>query len=119
VTRNEKCPFCQIVDGGIPAAKSFENERVMAFKDINPAAPVHYLIIPKAHIATANDLAQDKTGLAGEMILTAARLAEEAGIAESGYRLIMNCNSDGGQLVFHVHLHLIGGKPLGGLIGAL
>jgi histidine triad (HIT) family protein len=88
----------------------------VAFEDIQPAAPFHALVVPRRHIATLNDLGESDRDLAGEMILAGRRLAEEAGLADPGYRLIMNCNADGGQVVFHIHLHVLGGRPLGGLV---
>jgi len=110
------CIFCQIAKGDIPAAKLFENERLVAFSDIQPVAPFHILVVPREHIATINDLRRKDQSLLGEMVLLAQKLAGEAGLAESGYRLVLNCNADAGQVVFHLHLHVIGGKPLGGLV---
>lgn len=110
------CLFCKIASGEIPTAKLFENERVVSFKDISPAAPFHVLVIPKRHIATLNDLGDSEGELVGEMVLAGRRLAVDGGFADSGYRMIMNCNSDGGQEVFHIHLHVIGGRPLGRLV---
>jgi len=115
--QDKSCLFCKIVSGEIPTTKLFENERVVSFKDINPSAPFHILVIPRRHIATLNDLGDDDGNLVGDMILAGRRLAADAGIADSGYRMIMNCNSDGGQEVFHLHLHVIGGRPLGRLVG--
>lgn len=111
------CIFCQIVEGSIPSKKVFENEFVTAFHDITPAAPVHVLIIPKKHIPTMNDVAAEDVHLIGEIHLAAQAIAKELGVAESGYRLINNCNSDGGQVVFHIHYHLLGGEKLGRLNG--
>jgi len=94
----------------------YRDERVTCFRDANPAAPVHILIVPNKAIATINDLSEDDAALAGHMMLVAARLARDEGIAESGYRLIANCNRDGGQEVFHLHMHLLGGRRLGPLV---
>ncbi|MEX1236727.1 MAG: histidine triad nucleotide-binding protein [Pseudomonadales bacterium] len=106
------CLFCKIVNGDIPAETVYEDELVIAFKDINPQAPVHTLVVPRKHISTINELkAQDKS-LVGHMIITAQKLAQENGIEEAGFRLVMNCNSEGGQTVFHIHLHLLGGRQL-------
>jgi histidine triad (HIT) family protein len=106
------CLFCKIVGGDIPANLVYENEFVLAFDDIQPKAPIHKLIIPREHIATANDIAPKHELLVGKMMTAARIIADQTGIAESGYRLVMNCNADGGQEVYHIHLHLIGGKPL-------
>ena len=107
-----ECIFCRIVAGEIPAEIVFQDERVIAFRDINPAAPVHCLIIPKRHIPTLNDLAEGDEQLLGHMYRAAASLAKELGIAEPGYRTVLNCNADAGQTVFHIHLHLLGGRAL-------
>lgn len=116
MTAKEDCIFCNIATGEVPATILFENEWVMAFKDISPAAPFHALVIPREHIETTNDLEGSHKDLIGEMVLAGKNLAREAGIDASGYRLIMNCNADAGQLVFHIHLHVLGGKNLGALI---
>nr|VFJ77455.1 MAG: histidine triad (HIT) family protein [Candidatus Kentron sp. FW] len=108
--------FSKIISGEIPADIVYQDDRVTCFRDINPVAPVHILIIPNKEIPTLNDLDDDDEALAGYMLLTAKRLAKQEGIAESGYRLIMNCNRDGHQEVFHLHLHLMGGRPLGTMI---
>ena len=108
--------FSKIIRGEAQADIVYQDDRVTCFRDINPAAPVHILIVPNKEIATVNDLAEDDEPLAGYMLLTAKRLAREAGIDESGYRLIINCNEEGGQVVFHLHLHLLGGRPLGGMV---
>lgn len=104
------CLFCRIVNGDIPAMKVFENERVLAFNDISPKAPCHVLIIPKKHIATINDISEQDQAVIGEMVLVAKDLAADKGIEEEGYRLVINCNRDAGQEVFHIHLHLLGGR---------
>ena len=116
MANKENCIFCRIANGDVPSTKLFENERVMAFADLNPAAPFHALVIPRRHIATLNDLGEKDAPLFGEMTLVAQKLARDAGLAESGYRLIANCNADAGQVVFHIHLHVLGGRPLGGLV---
>lgn len=106
------CIFCKIVHGEIPCEKIFEDGDLIAFKDIHPAAPVHYLIVPKVHIPTLNDVSTDKTSLLGKMLTTASELAKKAGIHEDGYRTIINCNKNAGQVVFHLHMHLLGGRDL-------
>ena len=108
--------FMKIIRGEAPADVVYRDERVTCFRDINPAAPVHILIVPNKEIATVNDLGEEDESLAGHMILTARRLAREAGIDEGGYRLIINCNRDGGQVVDHLHLHLMGGRPMGPMV---
>lgn len=105
------CLFCKMVAGDIKADVVFEDENVLAFRDINPQAPVHILIVPKRHIATLNDL--DDGWLAGQLLLTAVELAKQEDLAEDGYRTVFNCNRHGGQAVYHLHLHLLGGRPLG------
>jgi|TARA_B110000240_G_scaffold175305_1_gene202430 histidine triad (HIT) family protein len=105
--------FDKIISREIPADIVYEDELVLAFKDIAPKAPVHYLIIPKQAIATLNDANLEHQALLGHMMLTAAQLAKDAGIADGGYRVQMNCNADGGQVVYHIHLHLMGGRALG------
>jgi histidine triad (HIT) family protein len=108
--------FAKIVRGEAQADIVFQDDRLTCFRDINPAAPVHILIIPNKAIATVNDLADEDEALVGYMFLTAKRLAREQGIDESGYRLIINCNRDGGQVVDHLHLHLLGGRPMGPMV---
>jgi histidine triad (HIT) family protein len=108
--------FGKIINGEIPADIVYKDELVTAFRDINPAAPTHILIVPNKEIPTVNDLTAADKQLAGHLLLTAARLAAEEGIAEDGYRLIINCNRHGGQEVFHLHLHLIGGRSLGPMV---
>ena len=104
------CIFCSIINGDIPTEKLYEDERVLAFKDVNPQAPEHFLVIPKEHISTPNDCVDVE--LLGKLNITAIRIAEERGFSEKGYRLIMNCNGDGCQSVFHIHLHCLGGRQL-------
>jgi len=107
------CLFCKIVNKEIPADILYQDDRVIAFRDINPQAPFHALVIPRRHIPTLNDLAEDDCELVGYMLKVASEIAEEHGFAEDGYRTVFNCNSYGGQTVYHIHLHLLGGKPLG------
>ncbi|MGR9086732.1 MAG: histidine triad nucleotide-binding protein [Gammaproteobacteria bacterium] len=104
------CLFCRMVAGDIKPDTVYEDESVFAFRDINPQAPVHILIIPKRHIDTLNDL--DDPLLAGHMLQTAVKLAAVEGIAEDGYRTVFNCNRNAGQAVYHLHLHLLGGRPM-------
>lgn len=111
------CIFCKIIEGSIPSKKVLENDHVVAFHDITPQAPVHILIIPKKHIPTMNDLQAEDASLMGEIHLAAQQIARDLGIADSGYRLINNCGKDSGQVVFHLHYHLLGGQPLGALTG--
>lgn len=107
-----ECIFCKVAKKEIPAKVVFENERVIAFHDLFPQAPTHVLIIPKEHINTMNHVAPEQAPLLGELMVTAAHIAKELGIDDSGYRVVMNCNADGGQSVFHIHLHLLGGRHL-------
>ncbi|MCD6291921.1 MAG: histidine triad nucleotide-binding protein [Deltaproteobacteria bacterium] len=106
------CLFCKIIKGEIPSDKVYEDETVYAFKDINPKAPVHLLIIPKKHYPTLNDLPDDEMEIIAHIHCVMKKLAVEFGVAESGYRVLANINKDGGQVVYHVHYHLIGGRPL-------
>lgn len=106
------CLFCKIASGEIPAKIAFQDESIVAFEDINPQAPHHKIIIPRKHIATLNDIAEEDQALVGQMVRTGARLAKEAHLADPGYRLVMNCNAAGGQTVFHIHLHLLGGRQM-------
>ena len=107
------CIFCKIAAGDIPATTVYDDGEVLAFRDINPEAPTHLLIIPRRHISTLNDLTDADAALIGRMHLAAKQLAAELGVADSGYRLITNCNRDAGQLVFHIHTHLLAGRELG------
>jgi len=104
------CIFCQIIDGNIPADIYYQDDDVLAFRDIHPVAPTHILIIPKRHIATANDFSEEDERIIGKLMTTASKLAKELRIDQHGYRLVMNCNRDAGQTVFHVHLHLLAGR---------
>lgn len=111
------CIFCKIVEGSIPSQKVFENDDVLAFRDITPQAPVHLLIIPKKHIPTMNDVTEEDLPLIASIHRAAQQIAKEQGIANTGYRLINNCGKDSGQVVFHIHYHLLGGESLGQLVG--
>jgi histidine triad (HIT) family protein len=106
------CIFCRIVAGDIPASKVHEDERLVAFKDLNPQAPMHLLVVPREHIATLNDLDQAHDGLVGEMVRLASALAKAHGYDASGFRTVFNCNADAGQTVFHIHLHVLAGRRL-------
>lgn len=110
------CLFCKIIEGSIPSTKVYENEHVLAFQDIAPAAPTHVLIIPKKHISTMNDVTREDDFIMAEIFAAAREIAKEQGFAEGGYRLINNCNADGGQVVYHLHFHLLAGKKMGALI---
>ena len=106
------CLFCRIVDGELPADVVYQNETVVAFRDINAKAPTHILLIPRRHVATMNDLQTGDESLVGELFLTAAKIAADEGLADDGYRVVMNCNEAAGQSVFHIHLHLLGGRRM-------
>ena len=106
------CLFCKIIAGEIPADIIYESDTALAFRDINPQAPTHVLVIPKRHIATINDIGTEDTELIGKLYLAAARVARDAGFAEEGYRAVMNCNGRAGQTVFHLHLHVLGGRDM-------
>jgi histidine triad (HIT) family protein len=106
------CLFCRIIAGEIPATMLFQDEQLVVLRDINPQAPTHVLIVPRRHIATLNDLGPGDDGLIGEMTRRAAAIAAEHGHADGGYRTVFNCNADAGQTVFHIHLHLLGGRRL-------
>jgi histidine triad (HIT) family protein len=105
--------FLKIINREIPADIVFETDEILAFRDVNPQAPVHVLIIPKEHIRTMNDIAPEHTEMAGKLFQVAAEVARNEGIAEDGYRVVMNCNRAGGQAVYHIHLHLLGGRQMG------
>ena len=106
------CLFCKIINGDIPADIVYQDDDVLGFKDVNPQAPTHILFIPKKHIATVNDLELDDAELEGKLYLAAKKVATDAGFAEEGYRLVMNCNAGAGQTVFHIHLHMLAGRAL-------
>ena len=110
--------FERIISGELPATIVHQDERVTAFRDIQPRAPVHILIVPNKPIPTANDIADGDEALIGHLFTVARDLARREGIADDGYRLIMNCNAHGGQEVYHLHLHLLGGRPLGPMVSA-
>lgn len=107
-----QCIFCKIVAGEIPSTKVHEDDQVLAFRDLHPQAPTHILIIPKRHIATLNDLQEGDEALVGRIFLVAKQLAAQEGLAEAGYRTVFNCNKAGGQEVYHIHLHLLGGRQM-------
>jgi histidine triad (HIT) family protein len=108
----ENCLFCKIIRGEIDSKIIFENQSVLAFNDINPQAPIHILIIPKVHISTLNDIQSSQIELVGEMVKVSTLIAKDLKVAKNGYRTIFNCNQDAGQTVFHIHLHLLGGRTL-------
>ncbi len=107
------CLFCRIIAREIPASIVYEDERIIAFNDINPQASTHVLVVPKRHIATLNDLQEADDALVGELVRRAASIARERGVDAAGYRTLFNTNREAGQTVFHIHLHLIGGRSLG------
>ena len=109
---NEDCLFCKIAGGDIPADIIHETDTAVAFRDINPQAPTHALVIPRRHIATINDLQDGDEEVVGDLFLAAAKIAAQEGIADDGYRVVMNCNEGAGQTVFHIHLHLVGGRAM-------
>jgi histidine triad (HIT) family protein len=106
------CLFCKMVSGEIKPNTVYEDEDVLAFRDLNPQAPTHVLVIPKIHISTINDVQPDHAALVGKLFLAARKVAEIDGIAERGYRTVMNCNREAGQSVFHIHLHVLGGRGM-------
>ena len=106
------CLFCRLIAGEIPATIVYQNDHVVAFKDITPHASTHVLVVPRRHIASLNDLIPGDDALVGEMVRAAAGIAKEAGHADRGYRTVFNCNADAGQTVFHLHLHLLGGRKM-------
>lgn len=109
---DSECLFCKIAAGKINADVIYESDDVVAFRDINPQAPTHVLVIPKRHISTINDLKKSDSGIVGEMYLAAKEIARQEDIADDGYRAVMNCNAAAGQTVFHIHLHVLGGRQL-------
>jgi histidine triad (HIT) family protein len=106
------CIFCKIIDGKIPSKVIYEDDDVLAFKDISAQAPLHVLIIPKKHIATINDLNTDNADVIGKLYLAAKKITADAGYADDGYRVVMNCGEAAGQTIFHIHLHLLAGRSL-------
>ena len=111
--KHPDCIFCKIAGGDIPASKIFENDRIVAFDDIHPQAPVHFLVIPKKHIPTMDDLTADDRAVLGDMMFYASEIARQKGVGETGYRQVINCKDDGGQEVSHLHLHILGGRSMG------
>lgn len=108
----EDCVFCKIINGEIPSTKLYEDDKVLAFKDINPEAPVHFLVVPKEHIASVNELNEDNVNIVAHIFKVINKLVVETKIADCGYRIINNCGKDGGQTVNHMHFHVLGGKTL-------
>ena len=106
------CLFCKIINGELPSSIVYQDDRIVAFNDITPRAPLHVLLVPRRHIATLNELVETDDVLVGELVRRAAAIAAEQGYAEPGYRVLFNCNRDAGQSVFHIHLHLLAGRPL-------
>lgn len=106
------CLFCKIINGDIPSDIIYKTDSILAFNDINPQAPHHILIIPQKHIPTLNDLYTENKNLVGDMFIAAKKIAMDLEISESGFRVVMNCNADAGQAVFHIHLHLLGGRQM-------
>ncbi|MCA1805108.1 MAG: histidine triad nucleotide-binding protein [Xanthomonadaceae bacterium] len=106
------CLFCRMVKGEIKPDVVYEDEDVLAFRDLNPQAPLHVLVIPKLHLATLNDLDETHAALMGKLFLAAKKVAEQEGLAERGYRTVINCNAEAGQSVFHIHLHLLAGRAM-------
>ena len=107
------CLFCRIISGEIPGSIAYQDDRIVAFNDINPQAPMHVLVVPRRHIATLNDLTKADDDLVGEMVRRGGAIAAERGYGESGYRTVFNVNADAGQTVFHIHLHVLGGRSFG------
>ncbi len=107
------CLFCKIIAGEIPSTKVWEDDKVLAFRDIDPQAPEHIIIIPKKHIASANEITEENSCVIAKVFETAAKIAKELGFAEKGYRIVNNCGEDGGQTVGHIHFHLLAGRNLG------
>ena len=106
------CLFCKIIAGEIPASKVYEDDRLIAFNDINPQAPMHVLVVPKKHIATLNDLTAAEDDLVGGMVRAGAAIAKDRGVDGPGFRTVFNCNAQAGQTVFHIHLHVLGGRTM-------
>ena len=108
----DNCLFCKIINGEITAKKVYENEHIIAFNDIDPKAPIHILVIPKKHIRSINELNSSDINLAGEIILAAKKIAKDQGVDSKGFRAIFNTNDDGGQTVYHIHMHIMGGRQM-------
>lgn len=113
----DDCIFCKIIVGDIPSDILYRDDEVIAFRDVNPVAPTHILIVPVDHLVTTQDIPEDNTSLTCKMIQMANRLAKQEGISENGYRLVINCGEQGGQIVQHLHMHLIGGRQLSSSLG--
>lgn len=109
------CIFCKIIDGSIPSKKVYEDDKMLAFYDIEPAAPVHVVMVPKAHIASADELDEESAKYVAHIFSKAGEIAKSLGLS-GGYRIVNNCGPDAGQTVFHIHFHLMGGKPLGTMV---
>jgi histidine triad (HIT) family protein len=110
---NADCIFCKIVNGAIASTKLYEDDEILVFEDVSPVAACHFLVIPKEHLPTLDDASEAHRELLGKIVLTGARIAREKGVAMSGYRQLINCRADSGQVVFHLHAHFIGGRKLG------
>lgn len=110
---DDDCLFCKIIAGDVPSTEVYQDALCYAFEDINPQAPIHVQIIPRKHVATLNDLVAEDEPMAGHLVTVAAGIARDMGIAENGYRTVFNCNRGAGQSVYHIHLHLLGGRSLG------
>ncbi|HDZ27777.1 hypothetical protein LCGC14_0683420 [marine sediment metagenome] len=108
----EDCIFCKIINKKIPASIVFEDEKIIAFNDINPQAPIHILLIPREHFTSLNDIPEEKKNILSHLLLKARQIAQEKGIAEKGYRIVLNTEKDSGQEVFHLHFHLFGGRRM-------
>ena len=109
---DNSCLFCRIISGDIPSKSAYHDEKVVVIEDISPQAPIHYLIIPRKHIETVMDIPAEENSLVGHVFHVASRIAEERGFASSGFRVVVNCNGDGGQTVWHLHFHLLAGRQL-------
>ncbi|MBQ4526743.1 MAG: histidine triad nucleotide-binding protein [Clostridia bacterium] len=107
------CLFCKIINGEIPSSKVYEDEKVYAFNDIDPQAPVHFLVVPKEHIASALEITEENADIPGHVFMVVAKLAKEMGFADDGYRIVNNCGKDGGQTVGHLHFHVLAGRNIG------
>ncbi|HIC87680.1 MAG TPA: histidine triad nucleotide-binding protein [Aquificae bacterium] len=112
----KNCIFCKIINKELPSEIVYEDDKVIAFKDINPQAPIHILICPKKHIETINDLKEEDKDIIGHIFLVAKKIAKDLNVDKRGYRIIVNCNKEGGQEIYHIHFHFLAGKPLGKLV---
>jgi histidine triad (HIT) family protein len=119
MTAMADCLFCRIIAGELPSDIVFENDRTLAFRDINPQAPTHVVVVPREHHRDAAELSAVNPGLLAETIAAGVAVAEQEGLNESGYRLLFNTGGHAGQTVFHAHLHVLGGEPLGGMVGGI